>query len=243
MDRDSRRGYLELHTPAPRFVSPVRLLVDALRLFGARFGFLAKVTLLVYLPGHLLYQAAASAFEIPSSGILSILLLTLVDLVLSSLAIPSVVYGLVREPSIAPALAWGRRQWMRMLGRQVLVDITVLLYGLLLIVPGLIMMVRLAFVPVIVAVEGDRAAQPMERSRELANGRMWRMVGVLLPLALLDGAANYLLLGRIGGIDNARFLFALAETGIALASQLTTVAWLRMYLGIVEAPQKKTAKL
>jgi hypothetical protein len=243
MDRDLRRGYLELQTPSPRFVSPLRLLEGAFRLFGSRFGFLAKMTLLVYLPGHLLYQLAAAALEIPSSGILSIVLLTLVDLVLSSLAIPSIVYGLVREPSVGAAIAWGRRQWMRTLGKQILVDVTVLLYGLLLIVPGLIMMVRLAFVPVIVAVEGDRAAQPMERSRELANGRMWRMVGVLLPLALVDGAANYVLLGRIGGIDNARFLFALAETGIALASQLTTVAWLLMYLGIVEVPQKKTAKL
>jgi hypothetical protein len=72
---------------------------------------------------------------------------------------------------------------------------------------------------------------------------MWRIVGVLLPLALLDGAANYLLLGRIGGIDNARILFALAECGIAIVSQLGTVATLLMYLGSVEPPQKKTAKL
>lgn len=234
---------MELATRAARFTSPLRLLAATFSLFGARIGFIATVTLLVYLPGHLLYQLAASALEIPSNGIPSVLLLTIVDLILSSLAIPAVVHGLLRKPAVGPALAWGRRQWMRTLGKQILVDVTVILYGLLLIVPGLLAAIRLAFVPVIIAVEGDRAIQPLERSRELAKGRMWRIVGVLLPLALLDGAANYLLLGRIGGVDNARILFTLAECGIAIVGQTSTVAALLMYLGIVEIPQKKTAKL
>lgn len=245
MDRDLRRGYLEFVSPAARFHSPLRLLADALRLFGSRFSFIASVTLLVYVPGHLLYQAAAATLGVPASGILSILILNVVDLILSSLAIPAVVYGLVRAPDLSAALRWGRRQWLRTLGMQALVDVTVLLYGALLIVPGLIMMVRLALVPVIVAIEGDRATRPLERSRELSKGRMWRIVGVLLPLALVDGAANFVLLGRISGVDNARLMFTAAECGLAIVSQLTTVATLLVYLGVVEPVQvhKKTAKL
>jgi hypothetical protein len=243
MERDHRRGYLELIRPAAPFTSPLRLLSDSFRLFGSHFGFIAAVTLLVYAPGHLLYQLAASVLEVPSTGVLSIVALNVVDLALSSLAIPAIVYGLLREPAVWPALGWGRRQWMRMLRQQLLVDVTVILYGTLLIVPGLVAAVRLAFVPVVIAVEGDHAAQPLERSRELAKGRMWRIVGVLLPLAVLDGAANYLLLGRIGGIDNARMLFILAECGIAIISQVSTVAALLMYAGAVETLQKKTAKL
>jgi hypothetical protein len=56
----------------------------------------------VYAPGHLIYQLTAATFEIPSSGILSILLLNLVDLVLSSLAIPAIVHGLLRGPAMRP---------------------------------------------------------------------------------------------------------------------------------------------
>jgi hypothetical protein len=244
MDRDFRQGSLILDSAAPPFVSPLRLLADAFRLFGSRFGFIGSVTLMIYLPGHLLYQFAAAALEIPSTGVLSYLLLDALDLVLSSLAIPAIVYGLLRKPDVAESLRWGRRLWLRMIRMQVLVDITVILYGALLIVPGLIAMVRLALVPVIVSIEADRQPLPFERSRELARGRMWRIVAVLLPLGLVDAAANFLLLGRISGVDNARVLFSLAESGLAVIGQITTVATLLIYRGVVEPPpQRKTAKL
>jgi hypothetical protein len=241
MDRDLRQGSLTLESAAPAFVSPLRLLANTFRLFGSRFGFIAAVTLVVYLPGHLLYQFAASAFEIPSTGVLSYLLLDVLDLVLSSLTIPAIVYGVLRKAGVAPSLRWGRRQWLRTLQMQVLVDITVVLYGALLIIPGLIAMVGLSLVPVIVAVEADRQPLPFERSRALAKGRMWRIAAVLLPLGLVDAAANFLLLGRISGVDNARLLFSLAETGLAVIGQITTIATLLIYLGAVES--KKTAKL
>jgi hypothetical protein len=243
MDRDLRQGSLTLDSNAPAFTSPLGLLADTFRLFGSRFGFIASVTLLIYLPGHLLYQFAATALEIPSTGVLSYLLLGGLDLVLSSLTIPAIVYGLLRNTGLSPSLRWGRRQWLRTLHMQVLVDITVVLYGALLIVPGLIAMVRLAMVPVIVAVEADGQRLPFERSRALAKGRMWRIAAVLLPLTLVDAAASFLLLGRISGVDNARLLFSVAESGLAIVGQLTTVATLLIYLGVVERTQKKTAKL
>jgi hypothetical protein len=197
MDRNVRTGYLEPRHQTPHFASALGVLAATFRMFGANLGFIASVVLIVYLPGHFLYQFAATAFEIPSSGTLSILVLNAVDLLLSSFAIPAIVYGLVCTPAIGPSLRWGLRQWSRTLRQQTLVDITVLLYAALLIVPGLIAMVRLAFVPVIVAVEGDPVSEPFERSRDLAKGRMWRIVGVLLPLSLVDSAASFLLLGRI----------------------------------------------
>ncbi len=240
MDRDFRRGYLEIMQTPSRFDAPLRLLGGTFRLFGARFGFIAGATLLVYVPGHLLYQLIAAALEIPSSGILSFVLLEALDLLLSSLAIPAIVYGLLRDRApLGEALRWGWRQWMRTLTRQVVVEVTVLLYGALLIVPGLIAMVRLAFVPVVVAVEADRQTAPLERSRELARGRLWPMIAVLLPLGLGDLAANFVLLGRIAGVDEARVIFALAESGLAIVSQLTTVAVLLMYLGCIEPARKE----
>jgi len=231
-------------TVAP-FDSAPRLLAESARLFASRFGFIVTITILVYLPGHLLYQFLIDAFEVPSTGILSVLLLDLLDLVLSSLAIPAVVYGLVRKPSLGPSMDWGRRQWARMLGWQLLVDITVILYAALLIIPGLVAMVKLAFVPAIVAIEGEHESRPLERSRELARGRMWRIAVVLLPLMLVDFAADFLLLGKIKDVESERFLFVAAEVGIAVVSQITTIAILLMYLGLREqrTAQRKIAKL
>jgi len=243
MDRNLRTGHLETRPLTPHVASSLGVLAATFRIFGANLGFIAPVVLIIYLPGHIIYQFAAAAFEIPSSGTLSVLLLNAVDLVLSSLAIPAIVYGLVCTPAIGPSLRWGQRQWSRTLSQQTLVDITVLLYAALLIVPGLIAMVRLAFVPVIVAAEGDRSSQPFERSRQLAKGRMWRILGVLLPLSLVDAAAGFLLLGRISGVDNARVLFSIAECGLAVVSQLVTVATLLLYLDALPEAQKKTAKL
>lgn len=245
MDPDFRHGHLALDPHTPRLQSPLAILKETARVFASRLGFLSLVTLAIYVPGHLLYQFAAEALNIPSNGILSFVLLDLLDLVLSSLAIPAIVFGLIRRPQLGPAFRWGFRQWTRLLGKQFLVDITVILYGALLIVPGLIAMARLALVPVIVAIEGDREPDPLQRSRALSKGQLWRIVAVLLPLSLVDAAANFLLLGKLGSVDQARVIFALAESLIAVAGQLGTVAALLLYCGLLEpAPvQKKTAKL
>jgi hypothetical protein len=251
MDRASRPGQLIIDFPVNPFDSPLHLLGNTIRLFFRNFGMIAACTLLVYLPGHLLYQAAAVAFEIPSSGIFSAIALEVLDLVLSALVMPAIVFGLMQNMRNAPqkgALRWGLRRWLPMLVNQVKVEITVILYGALLIVPGVIAMIRLTFVPVIVAIEGDTQFNPLERSRQLAQRRFWRILLVCLPLTILDLAGNFLLLGRIAGVDRARILFAVAESLLAVAGQTATVAALLMYLGIAapgrNAPAyKKTAKL
>jgi hypothetical protein len=104
------------------------------------------------------------------------------------------------------------------------------------------------FVPVIVAIEADRQDRPLARSRELAQDRWWRIAIVFLTLSVLDLAANYLLLARMANVDTARILFAFAQSVLAMAGQLATIATLLMYLGITQPAQKKptqkkTAKL
>jgi hypothetical protein len=241
MDRDSRRGYLESDLPVAPFASPLRLLSASVRLWATRLGFLTGVTLLVYLPGHLLFQFAAYLFDLPSGGLPSLFMVEVLDLILAALVMPAAVYGLVRKTggaSLGDALRWGLRQWMRTLGNQVKVEITVMLYGLLLIVPGVVAMVRLTFVPIIIAIEADRQAQPLEHSRSLADGQFWRIFAVLLPIAIIDLAGNFLLLDRIPKVDDARIFFAIAESVLAVVGQLGTVAALLMYLGIAEPAQK-----
>ena len=234
MDRAFRQGYLEIKFPVEAFVSPARLLLQTVRLFAARFGLIAAVTLAVFLPGKLLLQFVCEMADIPTGGILAYALLEISDLILGALAVPAVVYGLVagRDPAMTECFRWGRRQWTKTLWNKFKVEITVMLWGALLVIPGIIAMVRLIFTDIIVAVEADREPDPMARSRDLSQGRRWRIFLVLAPLMLADMAANFLILDRIPGATNSRILFAAADSILNVLGQLTTVAALLMYLGL-----------
>ena len=188
MDRDFRQGHLEIDFPTEPFDSVWRLLVRSAVVFFANLRFLAAVTLLVYLPAKLALQLGLYWLDVPSGGMLSYFALDSSDLVLSALVIPAVVYGLVarfRGGQTAPvreSLRWGRRQWGKTLWNMFKVEVTVALWGALLVIPGLVAMVRLVFADVIVAIEADRETEVLARSRILTRGHGWRIFLVLLPL-------------------------------------------------------------
>jgi hypothetical protein len=240
MDRDFRQGHLEIDFPTEPFLSPLPLLRDSLRVFFSNLPFLASATLIIYLPGKLATQFLCYLLDIPFAGLLSYFILEISDLVLGALVAPAIVYGLVhrfrtgRAAGLGESLRWGRRQWLKTLGNQLKVEITITLWGALLFIPGIVAMVRLIFADVVVAVEADRQDAVLERSRQLTKGRGWRVFFVLLPLLVLNLAAMFLVLDRVQAATNSRVAFALVDSGLAIAAQLTTVATLMMYLGSVQ---------
>jgi hypothetical protein len=244
MDRDFRQGYLEIDFATVRFASPLPLLRDSLRVFFSNLPFLAAATLVIYLPGKLATQFLCYLLDIPFAGVLSYFVLEISDLLLSALVVPAIIFGLVhrfrtgRAPALGESLRWGRRQWFKTLANQVKVEITIALWGALLVIPGVVAMVRLTFVDVVVAVEADLEHDVLGRSTRLAQGRRWRIFFVLLPMLVLNLAA-FLALDRVGA-PNSRVAFALADSILAVAGQLATVAVLLMYLGTV---QKRVTKL
>lgn len=244
MDRDFRQGYLEIDFATVRFASPLPLLRDSLRVFFSNLPFLAAATLVIYLPGKLATQFLCYLLDIPFAGVLSYFVLEISDLLLSALVVPAIIFGLVhrfrtgRAPALGESLRWGRRQWFKTLANQVKVEITIALWGALLVIPGVVAMVRLTFVDVVVAVEADLEHDVLGRSTRLAQGRRWRIFFVLLPMLVLNLAA-FLALDRVGAA-NSRVAFALADSILAVAGQLATVAALLMYLGTV---QKRVTKL
>src|SRR5436305_13107557 len=131
MDRDFRRGYLEIDFATQPFQSPLTLLRDSIRVFFANFFFLAAVTLLIYIPGKLSTQFLCYQFDIPFDGVLSYFVLEISDLLLSALAVPTIVYGLVhrirsgRSPGMTESLRWGRRQWLKTLANKIKVEVTI----------------------------------------------------------------------------------------------------------------------
>jgi hypothetical protein len=244
MDRDFRKGYLEIDFPCEKFGSPLPLLGDSVRVFFSNLPFLAAATLLVYLPGKLTTQFLCYLLDIPFAGVISYFVLEISDLLLSALVVPAIVYGLVQRfrtgqaPALGESLRWGRRQWFKTLANQIKVEITVALWGALLVIPGVVAMVRLTFVDVVVAVEADLEHDVLGRSTKLAHGRRWRIFFVLLPLLALNLAA-FLALDRVGAASS-RVAFAIADSVLAVAGQVATVAALLMYLGTA---QKRVTKL
>jgi hypothetical protein len=246
MNRDFRRGYLDVDFAAEPFASPLTVLLSAVRLFFRTLPFLAAVTLGIFVPGKLLLHLATSAMDVPPEGLLSYALMEVSDLFLGALAVPAILYGLVQyrrhgsTGSIAEALRWGRRQFLRTLGNKFKVEITVTLWGALLFIPGVVAMIRLIFTDVVVAIEADRQPDPMQRSRDLSQGHRWRIFFVLLPLMILDLGGMFLLMGHSSSSEYSRTLFAVTETILSVPEQLGTVAIFLMYTGLV---QKSVTKL
>jgi hypothetical protein len=238
MDRDFRQGHIEIDFPTEPFHSVFRLLARSAVLFFANLRFLAAVTLLVYLPAKLALQFVLYVLAVHAGGMVTYLALDLSDMVLSALVIPAVIYGLVarfrrgQTASVRESLRWGRRQWGKTLWNMFKVEVTVALWGALLVIPGLVAMVRLIFAEAIVAIEADRETEVLARSRVLARGHGWRIFLVLLPLMAASLVGTFLILGAFEQAAHSRVAMAVADSVLSVGGQFTTVAVLLMYLGV-----------
>jgi hypothetical protein len=225
--------------PTEPFHSVWRLLASSVVLFFANLRFLAAVTLAVYLPAKLALQFVLYALDVPAGGMLSYVSLDLSDLVLNALVVPAVVYGLVakfrggRTAAVGESLRWGRRQWGKTLWTMFKVEVTVALWGALLVIPGLVAMVRLIFAEAIVAIEADRETEVLARSRVLTKGHGWRIFLVLLPLMAAGMAGTFVILGALEQAAYSRVVIAVVDSVLSVGGQWTTVAVLLMYLGVV----------
>ncbi len=246
--------HIEIDFPVEPFRSVPRLLLRSVLVFGSNLPFIAGVTLLVFLPATLVLQLGYSLLNVPSSGILSYFLMTAGDLVLSALAVPAILYGLTLKlrngklPPLADSLGWGRRQWGKMLWNTFKMEVSILLASLLLLVPGIITAIDLIFTETIVALEADRTTDVRERTRSLARGRRWRIFFAMLPLTVLGMLGSMLVLKALEGAANSHLLLAVADSLLTVVSQLTTVAVLLIYLGLIEpkplaaTPRKPSGK-
>jgi hypothetical protein len=238
MERDFRKGCVEIDFPVEPLGSPFGVLARSLRLFLSNLPFLAAATLAVFLPGKLLLQAACYALDIPVDGVLGYCLMAASDLVLSALAVPAVIFGMAMHlrtgapAPLAESLRWGRRQWAKALWNMFQVQVTVLLWSLLLFVPGVMAFVKLAVVDPIVALEADRQRDVLDRSRRLTEGHRWRIFAVILPLGLLDLVTSFALLNAVEKTAYSRVLLALADSLLALSAQWMTLALLLVYLSL-----------
>lgn len=248
MERDFRQGYIGIDFPTGPLPSVPRLLLRSAGVFVSNLPFLAAVTLIVYLPAKLALQLACYALDIPADGFLAYLIMDTSDLILDALVIPAAIYGLAtrfrtgRTGSIVESLRWGRRQWGKTLWNKFKVEMTVALWGALLIVPGVVAMVKLFLTDAIVAIEADRESDVLGRSRRLTESHRWRIFLVIVPLMVLDLAGMWVVFGVFKDAVHSRVTMALADSLLSVGAQFTTVVGVLIYLGLVKAGVSKDSR-
>jgi hypothetical protein len=226
----------ELRQP---FDSALGLLGRSARVFFGRLPFLVSVTLAVFLPGKLVAQLVCAALDVPPEGIASYLLMDFSSLILGSLTVPAAIYGLTTGRPLVECLRHGKKIWGRMFWNKFKVEMTVALWSLLLFIPGLVAMAKLALTDAVVALD-ENETDPLQQSRELTEGIRWRVFFVIAPLMLIDLAGNIVVLTSMPGVAHSRWLLGLADSLLAVVEMWSTVAGLMMYLGrIGNPPQKK----
>jgi hypothetical protein len=247
MDRAFRRGCLEIDFPVKPFTSAAGLLADSARLYFRNLAPLVAITFATILPGKLLLQFLCYIFDIAPDGFNAYILMDASDLVLSAVAVPAIIFALIanlrsgRPARLSEALRWGRLLWRRMLWNKFKVEITVALWSLMLIVPGILAMIRLSLTEPVIAVEGAEEAEPLKRSEDLTEGRRGRIFAAFLPLAILSLAAEFLGLKLMALSGYSRLVIALSDTLLSLAGQFGTAMALLIYLGVSSEkdPQSK----
>src|SRR5689334_14749760 len=138
MDTEFQRGFLAVDFPSDPFHSPWRLLLRSARVYVTNFSFLAVLTLIAFLRVKLALQLLCEWLDIPKNGVGAYVLMDVSDLVLSALAVPAAIYGLMARfrtgnpAGLKRSLAWGWRQWPKTLWNKFKVETTIALYGALL---------------------------------------------------------------------------------------------------------------
>jgi hypothetical protein len=139
--------------------------------------------------------------------------------------------------SIGAGLREGARVWWPMVWTRVVSGFLILLGLLLLIVPGLYLMVRLALVESLVVGEGLSGMAAVRRSLALTEGRFWAMARLLLvPMGIALAIVGLAMVPSLIHPDLDHWLLdvatgLLADTAAAFGALCSFTAYASMVLG------------
>jgi hypothetical protein len=198
------------------------LLGDAFTLYGAHFRRLMLAAVLVIVPVELVVSGIGlgqltGRFD-DHVGQAELVVGSVEWLIVTLLITSMVIYTLRDSPEPIQA---GLEAFAPVLVVAVLTAAAIFGGFLLLVVPGLIFAVRLAFTTQSVVVEGHRGPGALKRSWELTRGSFWRVFGVLLVAGLLTSLASTLIALPFTGVARAADREAIALVGTIVGECLT----------------------
>jgi|SRR5581483_11903766 len=225
--------------PAVVFHSVPGMLARSLVVFFANFGFIGAVTLAAYAPLKLVVFSICGIAGVSPGGVASSVIRDLSDGISASLVAPAIIYGIVarlrggKSPSAGDCLRRARGLWWPTLWNDLKAQITVGLSLLLLVVPGVIQAVRLAFVEQVVALEPDNRSVVFARSREIAAGHGWKILFACIPAVVVNFLSEWLLFSLMEKLGLSWPVAAFVDCGLALAGQWSTVLFTLIYLALI----------
>jgi hypothetical protein len=219
------------------------ILSDAWRIFRERFGVIAAVVVVIWLPCELLSSYLDAFVFGPDDFRKSFKFAQLLDNFIGIIATAGVTFIAISARSGPDATfgsaigagfgAWGRMWWTRFLS-----GIALLFAFLLLIIPGVYLLTRLCFVESIVVAERISGSRAMRRSLEITKDRFWptfRLGLVILLLLIVPAGAVILPTILIPALDHW-LVDAASQLACDVIGAFTTVALLCGYQNYSNEP-------
>lgn len=141
----------------------------------------------------------------------------------------AVTYGVVQQLSGEPAsfattVSKGLQVFGRTLATGILCGLRVLLYSLLLVVPGIMEFCRLFVAIPATVVEGTSASASVERSKQLTDGCRWQVFASVLVVNVISWLVSALVVAGITMAGSSASSPVLIALPVALAVLFTTLS-------------------
>jgi len=174
-------------------------LLEAWQIYRTRFLLIAAVVIVVWLPCELINSYAGAFIFPPDDFVKSYKLGQFFANFVGIIATAAVTFiamtsRMGQTASFGSAMEAGLRAWGRLWWARLLSGLVILIGLVLLVVPGIYLMTRLAFVETVAVVEGTTGSTAMKRSFDLTEGRFWKtfLFGVaafglfIIPMAIVN---------------------------------------------------------
>ena len=219
------------------------ILEETFRLLARHFDVFTMIALTVWLPGHLVINYLdffATSKGAADAAARSFRVAILLEGVFGPLVVAATLAGLLtikqgQPPRYLAAMRWAIILWPRLFLARLVVSVAVLAGLVALVVPGAILLVRLAFVDALVALDGVPLGQALRISNTLTAGRrrgiFW--TGGFLFAAVFSMAAA---LSALAGLAEHFVVQVLADCLIAVTQTVFTIAMFLFYWEARQAP-------
>ena len=170
----------------------LRKFLEAIWLCSSNFLLIASIILTVWLPGNVLGEYLVWYVPSDDEFTRSFRVTALIEAVFGPIYCGALVYALAhlkegRRPGYFEAISVGLRTWGRLFSARFFAGLFIALGFVFLVVPGIVLMVRYAFIDAVVVLEGVGGDRARRRSVELTRGLRWQIfcAGLLFFVAFL----------------------------------------------------------
>jgi hypothetical protein len=224
------------------------ILEETFRLLVRHFDLFTMIALTVWLPGHLVINYIdffATSKGAADAAARSFRAAVLVEGLFGPLVIAATLAALLTIKQGQPArylaaMRWALMLWPRLFLTRLVVSVIVLAGLIAFVVPGVMLLVRLAFVDALVALDGLPLGQALRISNALTEGRrrgiFW--TGGFLFAAVFSLAAA---LSALAGLAEHFVVQVLADCLIAVTQTVFTIAIFLFYWEARQAPAPSPA--